>query len=119
MIAGAGSSEIRSLSDTEAEGGRRKQGNTLKPQSPPTSYILPPAWFYLAKTYSSSTIHGGPRAKYITIWCRRTVLIWSNTINSPKPMEMKETNLPYRVTFHLSPLTDIIETLAGTQGSGL
>lgn len=77
MIAGAGSSEIMSLSDTEAERGRRKQGNTLNPQSPPPSDILSPAWFYLAKTYSSSTIHGGPRAKYVTIRCGRTVLIWS------------------------------------------
>lgn len=34
-------------------------------------------------------------------------------------MEMKETNLPIRMIFYLCPLTDIIETLARTQGAVL
>lgn len=119
MVTGAGSSEIVCLSDMEAERGRRKQGNALNPQSLPPSDTLPPAGFYLAKTYPSSTTHGEPRAKYITIWCGRTVLMWSTIHKLIKTMEMKETNIPFRMTSHLCPLTDIIETLARTQGSGL
>lgn len=52
------------------------------------------------------------------VWEDSSHLVHS-TINSSKSMEMKEANLPFRMTFHLSPLNDISETLARTQGSGL